>query len=138
MHSLLQWCNAGGGYTNTNPELRRIVPDPKGRPKIKVVYVVLEAQYQSSLTAAVKNINATRSQVSPQQRHIHICSPMCSFQVAWHGPKDVALVMELQMQATTARLHPPATGCLHSAGLHSILKSAPSVTNHVALLCLFW
>lgn len=53
----------GGGYTRTNPELRRIVPNAKGRPIVKVVYVVLEAQYQSSLTAAVKNINATRSQV---------------------------------------------------------------------------
>ena len=53
----------GGGYTRTNPELRRIIPDARGRPKIKVVYVVLEAQYQSSLTAAVKNINATRPQV---------------------------------------------------------------------------
>lgn len=50
-------------YTNTNPELRRIVPDAKGRPKIKVVYVVLEAQYQSALTKAVQNINGKRENV---------------------------------------------------------------------------
>lgn len=42
----------GGGYTNTDPESRRIkVADVNGRVKIKVVYVVLEAQYQSSLSA---------------------------------------------------------------------------------------
>ena len=34
-----------------------------GRTKLKVVYVVLEAQYQSALTAAVRNINATRDKV---------------------------------------------------------------------------
>lgn len=45
---------AGGGYTNTDPESRRIkVADVNGRVKIKVVYVVLEAQYQSSLSAGV-------------------------------------------------------------------------------------
>lgn len=52
-------------YTNTSPELRRIVPDEKGRTKLKVVYVVLEAQYQSALTKAVQNINAKRENVSP-------------------------------------------------------------------------
>ncbi len=51
-------------YTNTNPELRRIVPDSKGRTKVKVVYVVLEAQYQSALTKAVQNLNAKRENVS--------------------------------------------------------------------------
>lgn len=55
----------GGMYTNTNPELRRVVPEVHGRTKVKVVYVVLEAQYQSALTTAVKNINAKRSNVSP-------------------------------------------------------------------------
>lgn len=34
-----------------------------GRVKVKVVYVVLEAQYQSSLTAAVKKINSTNKTV---------------------------------------------------------------------------
>ena len=56
---------AGGGlFTSTNPEIRRVVPDNvNGRTKLKVVYVVLEAQYQSALSAAVRNINATRDKV---------------------------------------------------------------------------
>merc|ERR1719157_373730 len=54
---------SGGGsagmFTATNSESRRIVPDNvDGRPTMKVVYVVLESQYQSSMTAAVKRINA--------------------------------------------------------------------------------
>lgn len=62
MHPLLT--AAGGGYTSTNPELRRVVPDdPRGRKCIKLVYVVLEAQYQSALSTAVKNINAQREGV---------------------------------------------------------------------------
>lgn len=48
-----------GGYTATNAESRRILPeDVRGRPVMKIVYVVLESQYQSSMTAAVKRINA--------------------------------------------------------------------------------
>ncbi|KAI3472195.1 hypothetical protein Pfo_029683 [Paulownia fortunei] len=47
-----------GLFTQTTPEVRRIVPDKsKGLPTVKVVYVVLEAQYQSSLTAAVQSLN---------------------------------------------------------------------------------
>ena len=53
----------GGGYTSTNPEIRRVSPTANGRTKIKLVYVVLEAQYQSALTQAVKNINSNRSNV---------------------------------------------------------------------------
>jgi magnesium chelatase subunit H len=50
---------AGGAFTANNAESRRIVPeDVRGRPVMKVVYVVLESQYQSSMTAAVKRINA--------------------------------------------------------------------------------
>eukprot|EP00899_Mesostigma_viride_P029163 jgi/Mesvir1/9431/Mv14616-RA.5 len=48
------------GYTNVKPEIRRIKPDARGRPVVKIVYLVLEAQYQSSLTAAVRAINAKR------------------------------------------------------------------------------
>ena len=49
----------GGMFTATNAESRRVVPeDVRGRPVMKVVYVVLESQYQSSMTAAVKRINA--------------------------------------------------------------------------------
>jgi magnesium chelatase subunit H len=48
-----------GGFTASNAESRRVVPeDPRNRPTMKVVYVVLESQYQSSMTAAVKRINA--------------------------------------------------------------------------------
>jgi magnesium chelatase subunit H len=53
-----------GGFTNTDPEKRRLVPsDTKNRVKVKVTYVVLEAQYQSSLSAAVKKINDSNSKV---------------------------------------------------------------------------
>lgn len=49
----------GGMFTASNAENRRIVPeDVRGRPVMKIVYVVLESQYQSSLTAAAKRINA--------------------------------------------------------------------------------
>ena len=47
-----------GQYTNVDPEIRRIVPVANGRVVVKVVYVVLESQYQSSMTGAVKRINA--------------------------------------------------------------------------------
>ncbi|KAF5942562.1 hypothetical protein HYC85_020204 [Camellia sinensis] len=47
-----------GLFTQTSPEVRRIVPDNiQGLPTVKVVYVVLEAQYQSSLSAAVRTLN---------------------------------------------------------------------------------
>ena len=50
---------SGGMFTASNSESRRIVPeDVRGRPTMKVVYVVLESQYQSSMTGAVKRINA--------------------------------------------------------------------------------
>jgi len=55
----------GGGYTATNSESRRVVPEnPGDRPTYKVVYVVLESQYQSSMTAAVKRINAGSKNMS--------------------------------------------------------------------------
>lgn len=47
-----------GLFTQTTPEVRRIVPEKnQNLPTVKVVYVVLEAQYQSSLTAAVQSLN---------------------------------------------------------------------------------
>ena len=56
---------AGSGlFTSTNPELRRVKPDNVGnRAVVKVVYVVLEAQYQSAVSNAVKNINSKNSKV---------------------------------------------------------------------------
>merc|ERR1719157_55733 len=55
----------GGMFTATNAESRRIVPENiEGRPTMKLVYVVLESQYQSSVTAAVKQINAANPNMS--------------------------------------------------------------------------
>ncbi len=45
-------------FTYVKPTVRHIAPDSlQGRSLIKVVYVVLEPQYQSSLSAAVRAIN---------------------------------------------------------------------------------
>ncbi len=53
-----------GLFTQSNPADRRVVPDdPNGRATFKVVYVVLESQYQSSLTTACKRINAGQPNV---------------------------------------------------------------------------
>ncbi|KAF5828119.1 magnesium protoporphyrin chelatase [Dunaliella salina] len=53
-----------GLFTSTNPQMRRVVPENQGnRVCVKVVYVVLEAQYQSALSNAVKNINAKNDKV---------------------------------------------------------------------------
>ncbi|XP_047333225.1 magnesium-chelatase subunit ChlH, chloroplastic [Impatiens glandulifera] len=47
-----------GLFTQTTQEVRRIVPNKiQGRPTVKIVYVVLEAQYQSALTEAVQTLN---------------------------------------------------------------------------------
>ncbi|MEB3293712.1 MAG: magnesium chelatase subunit H [Synechococcales bacterium] len=46
-------------FTYTKPTVRHIQPEEiKGRKLIKVVYVVLEPQYQSALSAAVRSINS--------------------------------------------------------------------------------
>ena len=45
-------------FTHVKSTIRRVTPeDIKGRDLLKVVYVVLEPQYQSTLTEAAKNIN---------------------------------------------------------------------------------
>lgn len=45
-------------FTSVKPNVRHIVPrELKGRSLLKVVYIVLEAQYQSSLSGAVRSIN---------------------------------------------------------------------------------
>lgn len=41
-----------------------VVPEERGRNKFKVVYVVLESQYQASLTAACTRINDKQEGVS--------------------------------------------------------------------------
>ncbi|CAI0439588.1 unnamed protein product [Linum tenue] len=53
-------CSAIGNglFTQTTQEVRRIVPEKNSNlPTVKIVYVVLEAQYQSSLSAAVQSLN---------------------------------------------------------------------------------
>jgi magnesium chelatase subunit H len=48
----------GGMFTNTSPDTKRVIPtNMEGKTKFKVVYVVLESQYQSSLTKACNTIN---------------------------------------------------------------------------------
>ncbi|KAL1330543.1 hypothetical protein AAHE18_12G117200 [Arachis hypogaea] len=57
-----------GLFTQTTPEVRRIVPDKNNNnqnlPTVKIVYVVLEAQYQSSLSAAVRALNSINKDAS--------------------------------------------------------------------------
>jgi len=54
-----------GLFTQSNPDDRKVVPENVGdRQVFKVVYVVLESQYQSSLTAACKRINAGQPDVA--------------------------------------------------------------------------
>jgi len=56
-----------GGYTSSNVASRRVVPTDKqreGRTHIKIVYVVLESQYQASMTSAVKMINKSGGIIS--------------------------------------------------------------------------
>ncbi|MEM6446340.1 MAG: magnesium chelatase subunit H [Cyanobacteria bacterium P01_D01_bin.123] len=52
-------------FAPAKPTLRYVAPaDLKGRTLMKVVYVVLEPQYQSSLTACVESINRNHSDLA--------------------------------------------------------------------------
>lgn len=52
-------------FTHVKPTVRHIAPDDlNGRLLVKVVYVVLEPQYQSALSSAIRSINANNSQVA--------------------------------------------------------------------------
>ncbi|MEL6935703.1 MAG: DUF3479 domain-containing protein, partial [Cyanobacteria bacterium J06607_17] len=52
-------------FTNVKPTVRHISPENLGeRSLMKVVYVVLEPQYQSALSAAVKSINASNPHIA--------------------------------------------------------------------------
>merc|ERR1719440_1859646 len=54
-----------GLFTQSDPASRKVVPENVGnRTVFKVVYVVLESQYQSSLTVACKRINASQQNVA--------------------------------------------------------------------------
>lgn len=47
-----------GFFTNSSPDTKRVVPlKMEGKTKFKIVYVVLESQYQSALTKACNTIN---------------------------------------------------------------------------------
>lgn len=47
-----------GFFTNSSPETKRVVPiQMEGKKQFKIVYVVLESQYQSALTKACNMIN---------------------------------------------------------------------------------
>ena len=44
----------GGMFTNSSPETRRVIPaNLQGKTKFKIVYVVLESQYQSALSSSL-------------------------------------------------------------------------------------
>ena len=50
--------SSGGMFTNSSPETKRVIPEnTEGKKKFKIVYVVLESQYQSALTKACNTIN---------------------------------------------------------------------------------
>eukprot|EP00871_Galdieria_phlegrea_P003759 jgi/Galph1/4384/GphlegSOOS_G3038.1 len=54
-----------GLYTSSSPSVRHVEPPKNETSKlVKLVYVVLESQYQSSITAAVKSIHASNRNVS--------------------------------------------------------------------------
>ena len=55
----------GGMFTNSSPETKRVVPKfMEGKTKFKIVYVVLESQYQSALTKACNAINSGKEPVA--------------------------------------------------------------------------
>lgn len=52
-------------FTHVKPKIRHIAPEQlQGRSLIKVVYVVLEPQYQSALSSAVRSINESNSDLA--------------------------------------------------------------------------
>ena len=56
---------SSGLFTASKPSDRKIVPDPSDERKcVKFVYVVLESQYQSTMTSAAKSINGGDGSVS--------------------------------------------------------------------------
>lgn len=56
---------SNGLFTTSSPDTKRVVPITlEGKVKFKVVYVVLESQYQSSLTQACLSINGGNENVA--------------------------------------------------------------------------
>jgi hypothetical protein len=87
-----------GMFTNTSAEVRRIVPVAGDRKTIKIVYVVLEAQYQSSISAAVNNINKTNGDVCVEVRFSPPLPPLSLTASAWRQ-RSAALPPSLQLPA---------------------------------------
>lgn len=57
--------SVSGMFTNSSPETRRVIPENlDGKIKFKIVYVVLESQYQSALTNACQRINTGKESVA--------------------------------------------------------------------------
>jgi Domain of unknown function (DUF3479) len=62
--SMVATAERTGMFTNSNPEDRRVTPtNREGKAFFKVTYVVLESQYQASLTKACQTINSERDDV---------------------------------------------------------------------------
>ncbi|KAI0564927.1 magnesium chelatase subunit H [Gracilaria domingensis] len=53
-----------GLFTQSKPTDRKVVAPSDGRKCVKIVYIVLESQYQSSMTAAANRINADNPDIS--------------------------------------------------------------------------
>ena len=54
-----------GMFTNSSPDTKRVIPmNTDGKVKFKIVYVVLESQYQSALTKACNAINNGKENVA--------------------------------------------------------------------------
>ena len=84
-----------GLFTSTNPELRRVVPDDvAGRVKVKVVYTVLEAQYQSALSSGARRGGGANA-VAPHTRLWRGSSVHMGAAVASGGAAPAARVSQL-------------------------------------------
>ncbi|CDF41351.1 magnesium chelatase subunit H [Chondrus crispus] len=54
-----------GLFTQSKPSDRKVMPPPEDTRKcVKIVYIVLESQYQSSMTAAANKINSGNANIS--------------------------------------------------------------------------
>lgn len=83
---------AGAGYTAVDPESRRVVPtaaERKGKTVVKMVYVVLEAQYQvrSHFAAHCRRCHVDVRPLADRPVHQgQVCGSIC----VRHGLKGVS------------------------------------------------
>ena len=105
-----------GGYTRTSPELRRVKPEnERGRKRVKLVYVVLEAQYQSALTAAVKHINKNNDKVG------------CGYDPYSKSLSDLGWLGIWQPQEQLHELGQAASLCLYPAVQRHMVRALAAV-----------